>query len=517
MTMKNIFSKLMVISGLLAGMFMFSCEGPAALPDDPEYDRLFSPTGVNAVITNYMHAAISWKNIEGANGYVVEIYKGENDLSETNLLLQKEVTENKIEFDGESDSKYTIRVKAVGEKADSKWYSNTFVTQVPDIFLAYQIGDIGVDFAVFRWEPDITDIVKLVFIPSEGENIEKILEATELQAGEAKVEGLAPGMSYSVVLHTSERRISRRDINTYPRGTITVNNGDNLQQIITDAADSSVILCAPGEYLTGAPTIKLDKSLTIMGYGADYKPLLHIQFQMITNAASLTLKDLELEGEANSVAYMLSVPDVATELGTIKNITIDGCYMHNYERSIFANTKVAMHVNEFIINNCMVYHFGNGGNDFLDFRTGTCNNMTITNSTFFDAPTARDFFRQDAVAGQKCKATIDHCTIYGSSNTANRSILFVSYTDAELTFTNNIVANTQGNLTNKADTPQPVCSNNNYFEADAFITATDAAKNKVDNSSDKKQVDPGFADAENGDFHISNASLKGIVGDPRWW
>jgi hypothetical protein len=516
--MKNIFFKLMITSGLLAGMFMLSCEDPTDLPGDPEYDRLFSPTGVNAVITNYMHATISWKNIEGATGYTVEIYKGENDLSESNLLLQQEVTGNKIEFDGESDSKYTVRVKAVGEeKTDSKWYSNTFVTQVPDIFLAYQIGDIGVDFAIFRWDSSITGVVKLALSPNEGESIEKILEASELQAGEAKVEGLIAGMSYSVVLHTSERRISRRNIATYSKSTIIVNAGDNLQEIITSAPDSSIILCAPGEYLTGAPTIKLDKGLTIMGYGADYKPLLHVQFQMMTKAASLTLKDLELEGEANTVAYMLSVPDAATELGTIEKITIEGCYMHNYERSIFANTKVAMHVKEFIINDCMVYHFGNGGNDFLDFRTGTCNNMTITNSTFFDAPTARDFFRQDAVTGQTCKATIDHCTIYGSSNIANRSILFVSYTNAELTFTNNIVANTLGNLTNKADTPQPACSNNNYLGADAFLTATDAAKNKVDNSSDKKQLDPGFADPENGDFHISNANLKGIVGDPRWW
>ncbi|MDR0413562.1 MAG: fibronectin type III domain-containing protein [Dysgonamonadaceae bacterium] len=513
--MKNIFSKLMILSGLLAGLFTASCDDPAALPGDQEYDRLFSPTGVNAVITNYVHASISWKNIEGATAYVVEIYKGENETEAAGLQLQQEVAGNKIEFDGESDTKYTVRVKAVGEKADSKWYSNTFTTQIPDIFLRYEIGDIGVDFAVFRWDPAIAGIEKMVLTPTEGESIERLLEASELQAGEARVEGLSAGMSYSAFLHTVERRISRRDVATYSEGTILVNDGDDLRQLIEGAADGAIILCAPGEYLSGAPTIKLDKSLTIMGYGAEYRPLLHVQFQLMTTAASLTLKDLEMEGVDNTIAYMLSVPDAATELGTIEKITIEGCYMHNYNRSIFGNTKVAMHIKEFIVNDCLVYHFGNGGNDFFDFRTGACNNLTITNSTFFDAPTNRDFFRQDAVAGQTSKAAIDHCTFYASANAATRGILYGN-ADVELTFTNNIVANTLGNLTSKA-APQPTCGGNNYFGADGFLTAADPDKNKVDNSSDKTVLDPGFADAESGDFHISNANLKGTTGDPRWW
>ena len=83
--------------------------------------------------------------------------------------------------------------------------------------------------------------------------------------------------------------------------------------------------------------------------------------------------------------------------------------------------------------------------------------------------------------------------------------------------TNTIIAETVGYYTNQSRSAQPECSMNNYYNAPGFYTDGYASGAKIDISGNYTTLDPGFADAANGDFTISNQTLiDNGIGDPRW-
>jgi hypothetical protein len=88
---------------------------------------------------------------------------------------------------------------------------------------------------------------------------------------------------------------------------------------------------------------------------------------------------------------------------------------------------------------------------------------------------------------------------------------------SKVNLTNCIIANTVGVLSHAAANIQPECTNNNYFEAPNYLSATSnnaIPDAKYDTSSSATQLDPGFVDAAAGDFTVTNINVKG--GDPRW-
>ncbi|HEX5112974.1 MAG TPA: DUF5123 domain-containing protein, partial [Saprospiraceae bacterium] len=118
--------------------------------------------------------------------------------------------------------------------------------------------------------------------------------------------------------------------------------------------------------------------------------------------------------------------------------------------------------------------------------------------------------------GLNSNVLIDHCTLYGVSNTQDR-ILYVRFVTNSLTVQNTIIAGTDGYYTNQANSAQPTCSGNNYFNAAGFYTPAYVTNAKIDESGTHTTLDPGFADAVNGNFTVSNQTLKdNNVGDPRW-
>ncbi|UZJ65034.1 DUF5123 domain-containing protein [Sphingobacterium sp. KU25419] len=69
-------------------------------------------------------------------------------------------------------------------------------------------------------------------------------------------------------------------------------------------------------------------------------------------------------------------------------------------------------------------------------------------------------------------------------------------------------------LANQAATTLKTVANNNYFNAVNF-TATSSASIKIDPLG--TTLNPGFKDVSNGDFTISNSTLKeNGIGDMRW-
>jgi hypothetical protein len=208
---------------------------------------------------------------------------------------------------------------------------------------------------------------------------------------------------------------------------------------------------------------------------------------------------------------------------------IIGCNVHDFTRSLVGANASGSKVASITIDNCIMTDMITTGGDFIDFRNSHVTNLTITNSTFDNVSPGRDFIRMDGVAapnglsgtGLTATVMIDQCTFYGVGNnlTGTRRLTYVRFNQNSITVKNSVIAESTGIYTNQTSTTQPICANNNYFNAPRFHDAATEviAGLKVDNSGTHTTLDPGFANAAEGDFTISDQTLKdNEVGDPRW-
>ncbi len=90
------------------------------------------------------------------------------------------------------------------------------------------------------------------------------------------------------------------------------------------------------------------------------------------------------------------------------------------------------------------------------------------------------------------------------------------FRENKITFTNTIVAATEGIFSNQANTdPSPTFGGNNFFNAPNLFSASGSSSRIFDDSA--TQENPGFTDAANGNFTVTNEVLKAKgTGDPRW-
>jgi hypothetical protein len=103
-----------------------------------------------------------------------------------------------------------------------------------------------------------------------------------------------------------------------------------------------------------------------------------------------------------------------------------------------------------------------------------------------------------------------------NSSSSSKRLFYVRWSQNQITSKNNLLTDMGISVySNQTATSQPACAYNNYFNADGYFTVNGTVL--IDNSSNYTTEDPGYADAANGDFTISNQTLiDNQVGDPRW-
>jgi hypothetical protein len=524
--MKNRYIHKSFFIGLLS-VAAVACEDLAdPLVEELEMSRVFSPTELTARIRNLTTIELDWKTRPDAAHYVVEY--SEDSLAFTNIVRTVTVAPDGLPlqqvFDGQT--RYSARVKGVSASGieDSKWTAVTIMTQLENIFLPIQDGDVAATTTTLRW-PANSDVTNFKISPG---NTDRPITAEEKAAGVATITGLTGETEYTVTLYKGTKQRGQIKFETLiDIGDATaVHPEDDLNAIIAAAASGDVLVLFPGDYTvnTGA-TIILNKSLSIKGLYPYNKPLLHVQFGIENAGTAIELRDLDLDGDA-LLTDVMRYNTASVQYGALN---IVGCNVHDFTRSLIGANANAAKVASITIDNCVMTDMITTGGDFIDFRNSHVTNLTITNSTFDNCSPGRDFIRMDAVApangvsgtGLTATVLIDHCTFYGVCNnlTATRRLTYVRFNANAVTVKNSIVANSTGIYTNQATTTQPVCANNNYFNAPRFFDTTVEviAGLKVDNSGTHTTVDPGFANAANGNFTVSNQSVKDKeIGDPRW-
>ena len=180
--------------------------------------------------------------------------------------------------------------------------------------------------------------------------------------------------------------------------------------------------------------------------------------------------------------------------------------------------NVASIVESITINNCLIYNIECNGGDFMDSRAGAIKTITLSNTTVYNSVLARDLIRYDdkssSFPGITSKIFVDHNTLYGVANSGKR-LLYVRFKGTEISFTNNIVAETTAIFSNQSSTPIPTFGNNNYFNAPGLFTGGSTSSLIFDDSASSEN--PGFVNVAGGDFTVTNELLKAKgIGDPRW-
>lgn len=515
-----------ILKGLLATLLMLlvfsGCESyNEAVVDDIGASREFSPIGLTTKIRNQTTVELDWtvKEEEAASYYVVEFSADDANFGTIFKTVKVAPTELPVQIQLEGETVYSIRVKAVSGNGleDSKWSVTTATTLTEQIFQQVQDIDIDSKEVILRWTPN-SAVTQISIAPG---GVTHTITAEEKLAGFATVSGLTGETTYTATLLNGAKK---RGVVTFTTGIdigagILVKPTDDLNAKIADAASGSVLVLMPGDYQVFKGEIILSKSITIRGLRPGDKPKLSVRFTLNSSASSLSLIDLDLDGEKTQ-GDLVKI----NQAGTYGKIIVSGCIVDNYLGSfVIAPTGIAARVESITIDNCIVTDFGSGATgEFIDSRAAYFASIVITKSTFNNCVPGRAFIREDQTTafgtGLTANILIDGCTFYKVTNTISAGgyqILYVRFLNNSTIVRNSIFAETIARYINQTATNAPAFSNNNYFNALTLNLANPTGALKSDSSG--SALNPQFANTATGDFTINNQILKdNVVGDPRW-
>lgn len=524
--MKNKLKNIAYIIGLTI-LISGGCKEIDPVIEELSFDRVFTPVNISAMIRNKTTVELNWNLREDANRYVVEL--SEDSLKFVSIIKTVEVAPNQLPLsillDGQT--RYSARVKGVSSRGvqDSKWVAITFKTDAENIFFPLEGTGIGATTVTIKW-PAGSDVTN--FVISVG-NVVRNITLQEKAAGVATITGLSGETSYTVKMMKGTKQRGSVTFKTLIDlgGATAVYPENDLSAMIAAAKAGDVLVLFPGDYLAYTGKITVNKSISVKGLYPHNKPKLHIQFVLEEGVREVEIRDVEMNGiYIDPLTTLEAKLDHAFQYNTagtaFGNLKVIGCSIHDYNKSLFSASSIASSVASIVMDNSIVTNILTDAADFIDFRTSYLESISLKNSTFNNCAPARDFIRLDDASGtypgKVSKVEIDHCTLYKVSNNATRRLLYVRFKTNTLSVTNTLIAETIGYYTNQSSSAQPECSMNNYFNAPGFITGgSTVAGAKFDNSSNYTLLNPGFANAANGNFTLSNQTLiDNTVGDPRW-
>lgn len=493
------------------------CESQEDLIEELQISREFAPVELTSIIRNQTIVELNWTKDDNVDTYLVEVSQDQNFSSiEESLTVTSNQLPVQIQLIGET--LYFIRVQAISSRGleNSTYAITTATTLTEQLFLSIEPGDILATEATLRWVPNST-VTQIVVNPG---NIVHNITAQEQTEGIAVITGLTGETDYIAQLLNNT---NIRGVQVFTTGIdigdgILVTPTDDIFQMVADATPGDVLVLEQGDYTAQIGTVIIDKPLTIRGLLSFDKPLLKVSFSIVTGATDVSLIDLDLTGDVSA-----ELTDVVrySEAGNYNSLLVSGCNIHDYNRSFIAGNETDAIVQAVTVENCVVTNILTSGGDFFDFRNSDVLNVNFNTSTFNNCAPGRDFFRIDAAGtsnatGLTSNILLENCTLYACSNSSSRRLFYVRFDSNDIISRNNLITDTEieGYSDNSATDETITFANNNYFNAPTLF---DSSVSRYDDSTSYTTLDPGFSNAEVGDFTVSNQSLiDNNVGDPRW-
>lgn len=530
---RHILSILTLVAALALGTTaLTSCDDPQET-QDMVLDRVLSPTGLSARVSEQTNIVLAWNEMSGADSYEIEAYADSPDYDTRTPDISGTTTATTYTLTNLiGETTYYIRVRSIDaedESRNSKWMTIERTTDPEQIMEAVATEDVGGTYVTLRW-PAGEEAATIEVVPTtdaSANTVNYTVTADDIANGYAYIEGLTPETDYTATMYSASGAIrgQRTFTTTIDTGNMTVlHEGATADDLIAAiAADDG-----RGIFLMDALDLELgdftiDKSITIAGNPAAISTL-RVKIGVATAVSSITLTSLKLDGSATATQDMrgnfLELTDGAGNLGTL---TLNSCEITGYEKNFIYNNKDAT-IGDIVINNCYIHDGFLTGGDGIDLRGGTLASLNVTNTTFANA--FRTFLRgQATVSGN---ITFDHCTFYNLCNNdtgSNNSGLF-RITDAKnstFTVTNSIfyaIGNDQcsGNAgvwarTDGMKVNREVYDGNYWFSSPNLWGKLHAD----DNASVATEADPQFVDAANGNLTPQDEDMVYYgAGDPRW-
>ena len=517
---------------------MTACSDPDDAITSVEFNRLFSPTELEAKVQNTTGVKLTWFAISNAEQYQIEIYADDEDMTFEGTPLtftgESTVDAGRTECSWtlpagtlEGETVYSVRVKAIGASMESKWAATTFETGTEQIFFDVPTADITKTSVTLSW-PAGTAVTRIE-VQKSGEVLQtKNLTAEEIATGQATIEDLNVESTYTFYIYNGEKQRGKIQVQTLPNFTPVTTCTELLDAIEAAEAGEVIMLTENAVYdftdaaamgkETAVTSIKIDKDIVLnTNNGATIKG---IYFQ-INGGASVEFANITLDGEGGSGDQAFNYK----EESNYAKLYIHDAEIKNYTKGLIYNNVSAI-VGDITINNCIIHDIVCSGGDFIDFRGGGLTTLNITKNTFYNCAVSRDFIRYSGSVAEGIAITVDQNTLYNVGNgNANYRLLYVVVGGTNI-WTNNVVANfnNKRGFSNQKNTAIPTFKNNFYFNTVNLLSAgstADATITFYDNDTfggngTEITADP-FKDAANADFTVTDEKIKDKeAGDPRW-
>ncbi|MFZ2285488.1 MAG: DUF5123 domain-containing protein [Bacteroidales bacterium] len=533
--MKKIIINTGLLAGLVSVLLFSSCkEEIDPVVEELEFNRTFSPVGINAIISNTTRVTIVWSSVKNTDHYLVEIYDGATGTGTLVHSAQIPATEdNQVTFSyvlPAGDTQFSARVKAVSSLEgveDSKWTMVAFKTDPENLFEGFDTYMSAMNAAIVKWKPGTT-ATGLLFV-SGGTQLPFILSAEDLALGGRQVTGLPNGV-YEVRLMNGN--FVRGRTHVIIEGDVLVAPGGDLKAALDALPAGGVILLVNGASypLSGVDTVRT--STKVRGILPGDLPKIYLVTgggnHMFDIGTAMTLSDsLVFENVDISCAYddgatkHRGIIDQELDAFTIGTIRFRNCIIRNSGRSaIRLRGNAAGQVignTEFL--NCVMYdfafdsHYGvlNGA------ATGNFNNIKFVNSTVYK-------LRGGIInygAGAGCQSVlVDNCTFNETTMDAASSRYLIDFGTANtsagtITISDCIFGQTVDRANGIRKGAMTLSVSGSYYTSD-FYDGTGPVKNLMTAYSGASTGL--WTDPVGGIFTFLDANFEGMAGagDPRW-
>lgn len=513
--MKNKIKYLALFCGISLLTFTTSCSDSDEEIKSVTYDRLFSPTGVEAKVQNKTNVRLSWEEVNGAEAYTIELFANDSlEFAGSPVATYNDVTDNPYTITGlMGETQYSARIKAIGQDiTESKWSGIAFETEAEQIFKSIQDEDLKATEVTLRW-PAGEMATEIVITPGE---IKHTVTVDEVSSGAATITGLSGETEYTAkLMNGTKTRGSIKFTTLADFGDSTpVNEGDDLISLLNEAEEGESFIIVSGVF--NIDNYELTKSVKIAGFKPNSKPTINGRFTVASGVESLTLSNIIFDGK-NEIDNIIELTDQQGNLGTLN---IDGCEIRNMKKHIIYNNKKGT-FGDITINNCIIDGIANDAGDGFDLRGGALSSLKVSNTTISNG--IRSLVRCQVPANVE----FTYCTFYNICTTddSNNTGLFrVEKSGSKLTVHNCLLSNI--GIANPANVNSGTWGRSDKLKADEdikniyYFNSPNLWTNshKEDFASFATEADPGFKNAAENNLTLSNEDMiDKKIGDPRWY
>ena len=515
----NLFKKLFYIIGIGAlSLQITACSDPGDELTSVEFDRLFAPTSFTAKVQNKVEFKLSWECRSKAESFTIQLFANDEAMNceGTPSVELTDVMASPCIVKGlDSETTYSVRIKAVCKIKESNWTTLTAATAAEQIFETVTDDDITGKSVTLRW-PAGSNVTTIEI--SGGKSESYAISAEEKAAGVATISGLEYETSYTFTIMNGSKARGKVTVTTMPNYTPAYPGAD-LQALIDAAEEGETIMLLPAKdgstnefiYLgedNTATTLELSISKNIAIKGLTTKPV-KAQIKFVLNGATgFTTENITYVGKSSDALIKTS--------NCTGVINVNGVDVSGFGNLMVDPGENVCTIDQFNITNSF-FHNMCTGKRFIDSQKKKCavkefnmNYCTVANSC-----SGSDFIRFDYNTAQSgLVVNFEHNTLYKVEATSKGLFYIRSNKAGDKYFTANINNNVFAECSEKVFFSQDgksdnlLFNKNNYFNAPSLLTNPEGGAGKVfDTTGSQLELDPEFTDPKNNDFTITNETL----------